>query len=162
MVLEGTTLFVVGTALVLAGGVTTLVMLTRAGAMGRGSKAFDNLKAYFESSETVVGRSVLIVAAVLTVLGLMMTLSARRDREPRTIGQTPECRESCALAGYESGVVRGNPHTGERPTPANRRCYCRCGDGSWADEALDTSGTSEPGGPGPGASAGEARAAPCP
>lgn len=159
MALEGTTLFALGTALVIAGGVTTLVMLTRAGAMGRTSKAFDNLKAYFESEETVAGRSILIVAAVLTVLGLMMTLSARRDREPRSIGQTPQCQESCALQGYDSGVVRGNPHTGERPTPANRRCYCRCDDGSWADEAVDPSGASDSSS---GESAGEAQSDPCP
>lgn len=155
MTLEGPTLFAIGTALVLGGGVTTLVMLTRAGAMGRGTKAFDNLKALFEDESKAAGRAILIVAAVLTVLGLMMTLSSRREREPENIGQTPACRDACSNAGYDTGVVRGNPHTGERPTPTNRRCYCRCEDGSWASQALD------PSGPPPQGSV-EADPAPCP
>jgi len=121
----------VGFGIALVGFIGAFAVMARHGGMAFGFQAWRNMGRFLRDPPTKGSRRFFFASLALVGLGFALTLGGVLivDAQQRSV-----CREQCEAAGFEDGLVRGDPHA-ERPGDTPRLCWCRNGE-QWADRPV--------------------------
>jgi hypothetical protein len=121
----------IGFGIALVGFIGVFAIMARHGGMAFGFEAWKRMGRFLRDPATKGPRRLFFAFAAVLGLGFALMLAGVLIVDGR---QRSACRKQCESAGFEDGLVRGDPHA-ERPGETERLCWCRNGE-QWADRPI--------------------------